>query len=65
MSKKLTKNDAENSNHELPRLKIEVTETYNDDGELARKNNINNANKVAFIAGAQNPVIGMTILRQL
>ena len=65
MSKKLTKNDAENSNHELPRLKIEVTETYNDDGELARKINIHNANKVAFIAGAQNPDIGMTILRQL
>ena len=65
MSKKLTKSNTEDSNNELPRLKVKVTEEYNDDGEVVRKIIINNSNNVALIAGAQNPDIGMTILRQL
>ena len=65
MSKKLTKSNTEDSNNELPRLKVEVTEEYHDDGELTRKIKINNANNVALIAGAQNSDIGVTMMRQL
>lgn len=60
--KGMTKNDQD----ELGRLKVNVIEEFDDDGELtSRKINIKKAKNIALVAGAQNMDIGLTLMRQL
>ena len=51
---------------EFPRLKVSVTEEYDEHRDVtSRKININRAEAVALVAGANNTDVGITLIHQL